>query len=331
MGVNKIIQGGDKTTYPLFFRVYVTSPSLVKVIRRITAPFPFRVLVGRLCSQRWRGTIYRAGWSGPPLFPPPTPLLGRGGINTWWYDVSMHYPSLAQGEKGPPESHPRATPAPRPYTRASRSHTPRHHAESTQAPRGYQGVHRNHRATQGRQDATPFPSSPAVAATCPCHHHTPPEVTVVYRRTPCSTRSAHLHRQARKLRDPLGRHESPPICQGTPERDHATGRSDGGDLTATTAFLSLATSALSPLPCTPGPYLSPIHIQEEPPNEGGSFSLRYTSCILYTCYQGESGDVCLLVLSPCHRTSHGSGTILNTSHTLYFALYGVFPFQLSDT
>lgn len=107
MGINNILPGPRQKPSPLFSWVYVASPSLVKV-RRITAPFLFRVLVGRWCSQRWRGTIYRAAWSGPPLFPPPTPLLGRGGINTWWYDVSMHYPSLAQGGEVPP----RATPGP---------------------------------------------------------------------------------------------------------------------------------------------------------------------------------------------------------------------------
>lgn len=77
------------------------------------------------------------------------------------------------------------------------------------------------------------------------------------------------------------------------------------------------------------PWATPatIHIQEEPPNEGGSFSSRYTSCIPYTCYQGESMADRPLVLVSCQRTEQGTAFFLHTSHARYFALCGTLAFR----
>lgn len=61
-------------------------------------------------------------------------------------------------------------------------------------------------------------------------------------------------------------------------------------------------------------------MQEEPPNEGGSFSSFYTFCILYTCYQEESRAVRPLVLGPCQRTGHGTTVSSKNSLARYFSL-----------
>ena len=114
---------------------------------------------------------------------------------------------------GTPGSHPLSSlsrcpcqPAPSilPYTCPRSTPTPR----SRQRARGDTQERRPAAVDQGPQEAHAS-HFPLLSCYLCCLPLSPPYTPRSNRRTPYSTRSARLHRQARTYRDPLGRHETP--------------------------------------------------------------------------------------------------------------------------
>lgn len=106
-----------------------------------------------------------------------------------------------------PTTCPRSTPAPRSRQRARGDTQERRPAAVDQGP---QEAHASH--------------FPLLSCYLCCLPLSPPYTHRSNRRTPYNTRSAHLHRQARTCRNPLGRHEPPYLPGDNREtRRQATG------------------------------------------------------------------------------------------------------------